>query len=337
MLVGELTENIAKRQESRFITTMGQIAVATDCSTMTVVPEDNVPQRYLMDEQATSVLSKYLKIPYSYVKECPPDERARTLSFWMNRKPDVQVMFESVSGGIVAAFQPGLNLIPVKDVGAMVERLFKPEDQINQYLRSEDTFHLDISSDRYAVDIPNPNRVFGRPEVGDITRAGIRFQMVPNKVKAPSVGRYFHRLWCTNGCCTPINQGKVSITGLTVPEIIASMEEAAERLLSSMDDALDTYAKTAEMEVPGHPVSFAEQVGHDANLPRGVMHRVLEHVRQLPANASVYDVNQAFTAVGNETSYATRNRLQTLGGSLALNAPRMIERCTQCERLLVDG
>jgi hypothetical protein len=85
-------------------------------------------------------------------------------------------------------------------------------------------------------------------------------------------------------------------------------------------------------------VSFAEQLGHEFDIPQRQLHLVLDRVRQLPVEGStVYDVNQAFTSVANEVrNYNDRTRLQTLGGSLAIDAARMIERCTQCERLLVE-
>lgn len=339
MLVGELSENIAKRQESRQVIKFKNIEVANDAATISFKPEGELVQsrQALLDEQALAVLARYLKIPVPYAKECPPDERARMFRFWLSRKPDVQVAVETVNDGLVGLYNPDVRLLPVKEVGHMVERIFDPEDEIRYYTRSEERFHLDVTTHKSFVDVPNPDGVIGRPEVGDITNGGLRFLFTPNKIKAPSVSDFYWRLVCLNGMTTPVEANRISIKGLTVPEILASMEEAADRLLSTMDERLALYKKTATMKVPGHPVSFAEQLGHEAKLSQGIMHRVLENVRQLPEDASVYDVNQSFTAVAREAQYATRNRLQTLGGNLATRAPEMIERCSQCETLLRIG
>lgn len=45
---------------------------------------------------------------------------------------------------------------------------------------------------------------------------------------------------------TPVSDGKINIKGLSVAEVIASMEEAAQRLLGELDDDLIKYRHTAE-------------------------------------------------------------------------------------------
>jgi hypothetical protein len=342
MQVAELAESLAKRQEARFIAKLGDFRIADDASSVEFGAQNRDGStmqgtlRFLLDEQALSVLSHYLKIPVKYLNDCPPDFRATTLKFWCDRKSRAEVVVESVEGEMVGLYSPGLIMLPVRGIGEMVERVFAPTDEIHQLIRDTSRFHLDVTSNRFQVDVPNPNRVPGRPEVGDITCGGVRFLAVPNKVAAPSVARFFRRVFCSNGMTVPETQGRISIAGLTVGEVIASMEEAAQRLLSTMDESLDRYKETANMPVPGHPVSFAEQLGTEMSIPARVLHNVLDNVRQLPeTGTTVYDINQSFTVVANDVrNYDTRVRLQALGGSLALDAARMIERCGTCERLL---
>lgn len=338
MKVGELAETLAKRQESRRTVSLGDLGISDDCGTITLAASEDQPaSQHMLDEKTLGVLGRYLKLPVKYLEACPPDFRAQTLKYWRDRSSHTSVVLEVVDADITGMFSPGLMMLPVTRVARMVERVFSPEDEIRQLLRDENKFHLDVTSDLYQVDVPNPNRIPGRPEVGDITCGGIRFLATPNKVKAPSVARFFHRVFCTNGMTTSEAEGRIVIKGLSVAEVIESMEEAADRLLGDMDDHLERYRQTSEMPTPGNPLSFAEQLGHEFNIPQRQLHAVLDRVRQLPEEATVYDVNQAFTSVANEVhNYADRSRLQTLGGGLAIEAPRMIERCTQCERLLVD-
>ena len=333
MKVAELAESLAKRHETRKVVRLGDLAIADDCSTITISGG-----QFAIDDQALGVLARYLKLPVQYLKDCPPDFRAETLKFWRDQKAQADVILESVDNGIVSMFSPGLMMIPVARIGKLVEAVFKPEDEIRHLTREEKRFHLDVTTKDYRVEVLNPMQIPGRPEVGDITEGGIRFLAYPDRVKAPSVARYLHRLVCTNGMTTAETDSRIVITGLTMPEVLQSMEEAAEKLLSTMDDNLDRYIRTAELPVPGHPLSFAEQLGHEWNVPQRVLHTVLDRVRQLPEEGTtVYDINQTFTAVANEVhSYDTRTRLQTLGGALATDAPRMIERCATCERLLVE-
>lgn len=338
MKVAELAENLAKRQERRRMIRLGDLVIADDCSTVTVPEVSGFPAaQFLLDEKTLSVLAHYLKVPYKYLDACPPPFRAQTLKFWRDTKAQADVVVESVEDGIAAMYGPGLMMLPVNRIASMVEDIFSPEDEIRMLLRDENKFHLDVTSTDYQVEVPNPNRIPGRPEVGDITCGGIRFLATPNKVKAPSVGRLFHRLVCSNGMVTGEVEGRIVIKGMSVPEVLESMEEAARRLLGDMEEHLVKYRQTADMPTPGHPLSFAEQLGHEFNVPQRQLHAVMDRVRQLPEGASVYDVNQAFTSVANEVrNYNDRARLQTLGGSLAIDAPRMIERCVTCTRLLVE-
>jgi len=332
--VAELAESLAKRQETRRIVRLGDLAIADDCSTITI--NDG---QFALDEQALNILARYLKLPVQYLRDCPPDFRAETLKFWRDQKARADVVLESVDNGIVSMFSPGLMMIPVARVGKLVETVFKPEDEIRQLTREEKRFHLDVTTADHKVDVPNPKGILGRPEVGDITEGGIRFLAYPDRVKAPSVSRYFHRLVCTNGMTTSESDGKITITGMTMPEVLASMEIAAEELLSTMDEHLDRYKQTADIPVPGHPVSFAEQLAHEYRLSSALTHAVIEQVRQLPEDGTtVYDVTQAVTLVANQVhAYDTRSRLQSLGGRLAWDTARMIERCAKCERLLVEA
>jgi hypothetical protein len=339
MKVAELSENLAKRKESRRIVRLGELVIPDDCSSLTTPAAEGTPAAlYPLDEKALGVLARFLKLPLTYLNECPPDFRAQTLRYWRDRKAQADVVLEAVDDNVTGMYGPGLMMLPVTRIAGMVERVFDPEDEIRLLLRDEGKFHLDVTSNDYQVDVPNPNRIPGRPEVGDITCGGIRFLATPNKVRAPSVARFLHRLVCTNGMTSSETDSKIMIKGLSVAEVIESMEDAADRLLSTMDEHMDRYRQTADMPVPGHPLSFAEQLGHEFNIPERQLHAVLDRVRQLPEEGTtVYDVNQAFTSIANEVhNYDQRSRLQTLGGSLALEAPRMIERCHTCQTLLVE-
>lgn len=339
MKVAELAENLAKRTESRFVSPLGNFKLADDCSTLTVERGggDQPDMQFMMDEKSTAVLTKYLKLPPAYIKDCPPDFRAHTFRYWITRKSQVDTVVEIVDEALVGLYSPGLMMLPIPRVAAMVERVFAPEDEVHDLIRNDKQFHLDVTSNELTIEVLNPDGIPGRPEVGDITAGGIRFLATPNKVAAPSVNRFFRRAVCSNGMTTAINDGLIPIKGMSVPEVIESMEEAARQLLGDMPERLEDYAHTASMVVPGHPVSFAEQLGHELKVPEKILHNVLEQVRQLPEEGTtVYDVNQAFTSVANRVrTYAERIRLQTIGGALALDAHRMIERCEKCERPLV--
>ena len=128
---------------------------------------------------------------------------------------------------------------------------------------------------------------------------------------------------------------EINIKGTNVDEVIEEMELAARRILAGLDSALERYASTAKVPVPGSPQAFAHQLAREYNLKREVLDAILAIINQIPEDLiTVYDVIQAFTQVTHDLPYADRAKLQTLGGTLALDTERMIARCTSCEQLL---
>jgi len=328
--VHELEDRLAQRDEQRIVVKLGDIEVAPDASSISV-GED----QFLLDEQATAILAKYLKIPVPYLKNCPPDFRATTLEFWRDRHAEADTMLEVLGDDLVSVHSPDLLMLPLGDVGQVVTRVFAPDADVRTFLRDESRLHVDVTAEQFAVDVPNPDRVPGRPEVGDITHGGVRLLAYPTQVKPPVVSTYLCRLACTNGMTTDLKAGQIKLKGHTIGEVLREMEIAANEVLGTLDDQLERYTQTATMAVPGTPLAFAYQLGREANLGSRVMDAVMERVNQLPRDASVYDVNQAFTEVANRgVNYATQLRLQQLGGRLAMDAERTVERCNSCEQLL---
>jgi hypothetical protein len=153
----------------------------------------------------------------------------------------------------------------------------------------------------------------------------------------PSVNLYAERLICTNGMTTDERLGRIALKGNTVDEVINEMELAAHQILGQLDHYLDRLSETRRIEAPGTPQAFAAQLAKESNVSRKILDRVLETINQLPAPVTVWDVNQAFTAVANEVEqYKTMARLQTLGGELAFDAHRVVQRCHTCEQRLTS-
>ena len=129
--------------------------------------------------------------------------------------------------------------------------------------------------------------------------------------------------------------GQISLRGRTVDEVIEEMEQAARNMLGTLDNRLSRYAATAQQPIPGNRQAFAHQMAREANLSRSVLDTVMELVNQLPEDATMYDINQAFTSVANtDVPYATRVRLQNLGGALAFESERIAARCGTCQHPL---
>lgn len=329
MLVSQLESRLANRREVSTAVSVADIEIDDSAATVTIGGN-----AYPLDEIAEKALTKYLDIPYTYVKSCPTTFRARTLQFWRDEYADHDVVVETIENNIVNMHSPDVLNVPAFELGQVITRVFDPEDLVNVY-RPQGQLQFDVISQRHGIEVLNPDGIKFRPQVGDITHGGIRLLTHPHADKAPSVVPYLERLVCTNGMCTEEKMGRINIKGNTVEEILAEVEAAANRAMRGIDAALERYAATARQPVPGTLAAFAYQLGKEMGLPAGVMDEVMVLINQLPDNATVYDVNQAFTAVANQdVTHSARVKLQTLGGHLAFEPDKMIRRCTSCERLI---
>lgn len=326
MKIAEFDQILSNRNDERVVTRLGDITIADDASVLQVGSDV-----FAMDDAVERNLASYLKIPTGYLAACPPDFKATTLQFWQQQHADAETVMELTDGHIVAIHSPENLMIPMREVVRVAERVFDPEAEIRYHHFDEQRLHLDVTTPQHAVDVQSP--VYR--QVGDITQAGLRFLAYPNQTKAPSVGAYLERLVCTNGMTTTERAGAISLQGRTVDEVIEEMEQAARRMMGTLDDRLARYAATAQQPIPGNRQAFAHQLAREANLSRSVLDMVMELVNQLPEDATLYDINQAFTSVANaDVNYATRTRLQTLGGYMAFEPERIVARCTTCQHPL---
>lgn len=326
MKIAEFDQILSNRRDERIVTRLGDVTIADDASVLQLGSDV-----FAVDDAVERNLASYLKIPSSYLAACPPDFKAQTLQFWQNQHAEAETVMELTDGHIVAIHSPNNLMIPMRDVVRVAEKVFDPEAEIRYHYFDEQRLHLDVTTPQHAVDVQSP--VYR--QVGDITQAGLRFLAYPNQSKAPSVGAYLERLVCTNGMTTQERAGQISLQGRTVEEVIEEMEQAARRMMGTLDNRLERYAATAQQRIPGNRQAFAHQLAREANLNRGVLDMVMELVNQLPEDATLYDINQAFTSVANaDVSYATRMRLQTLGGYMAFEPERVVARCGTCQHPL---
>lgn len=323
--VRELPEHLTKRAEGTLTAPLSDFQVTDDATCLTVHDRS-----FPLDQIASRSLTRYLKVPDAYYEKLTPEFRATVLRYEFDRREDTEAVLESLDDTILAVHQPSQVMLPLSRVAQVVTKVLDPEDSIRRLITDGERFHLDATSGSHRVEFPAP----GDSHVGDITEAGFRVLAYPFQMKPPSVGVYAERLVCSNGMTTEEQLGRIALKGRTVEEVIDSMEEAAGLVLSQLDSYLDKLSETRNMPVPGSPAAFVARLAQEARVSRQVLDRVLEIVNQMD-NPSVWDVQNAFTAVANSaTQYSTMVRLQTLGGSLSFSAEQMINRCGQCERLL---
>lgn len=339
MLVQELQEHIESGEERQFHTTLGQVSIAPDATHLEIrgtyegdSEESNA--EFQLDELAESSLARLLDINKTYLHRCPPDLKTANINHWLNAHRDAEVVFETSRGSITSVHEEGLLIVPVPRVLNVVSNVFEGTDEIVGIKRDNKIFQLDVKVANSSIEVANPDRIEGRPEVGDITHGGVRILTHPQEVIAPTVTTYLHRIWCRNGSAEDYEANSIRLRGNTVDEVIAEMEMKARSVLGGLDQKLQEYANMATVAVPGNPSDFVFQVATERQVGSRMIRHLMEMATQLVGEVTMYDIQNLFTQAANEGSFASQSLLQQIGGDLAFATDRMIHRCSQCERVL---
>jgi hypothetical protein len=337
-LVADLVPSLAGVNERSIETTFEDIVIDDDCRSLTLT---ETAEEFPFDEQLERSLSRYLGISKSYLAKCPPDLKAYNVNAWLRAKPGAVATIEALGDRFINIHKPGLVILPLREVADVITNAMEPNDEVVNLIRDESRFHIDITTPHH-IEVPGNDEITDRTQgeraVGDITHGGVRVLSNPTEVKAPSVTTYLHRLWCTNGCTSPEDEGTIRIKGNTVDQVLQEMSDAMSRVRGELDTKLAAYADMATRQAPGSPTRFARQLGTEYGVPARIMTRILDRVELLPEESTtVYDIQQVFTQMANGSlPYARMLRLQTLAGDLAFETDHVLHRCGTCERLLPE-
>lgn len=357
--VGSL-ENLVKRQESRLHVQLGEVSVSDQAETVTLVDDEGNEHSFEFDEVAERALCSYMDINPTYMKKCPGPLKAHNINYWLRNEPDLRAMVLAGAQGIETVYDPDKVIVTVPNVAQVISSVFSPDDEIASLYSDPDKFHIDIKVENNIIvpgngigDRPDENGFIHRPgetdadgnpqkpiRVFDITHGGVRILSHPSKPHAPVIQRYFNRLVCNNGMTIPVVDNSITLKGHTLPEVLADMEKEAERLLSTMDEALEQYAELADIAIPGNPLAYIRQVGQEAGIPNRIIMKALEYAGAYNLGdydqVSSYDIANIFTSLANNESvrYSTAVKLQEFGGTMVLQGEEMVRRCSSCERLL---
>lgn len=275
--------------------------------------------------------AKFLNVPDRYLVRCPAELVRHNLNYWLNEKPGEVALYTN-GDNIVNVVDPESRSLPVSTYVNVITRAFSPTDEVDEFKSEPEYLHLDITSPEYAVEVPGDGSE-RRPAVGDITHAGLRVLAYPGASKAPVVATYLKRLVCTNGMQVTEAAGKISLRGKDVDEITDELRAVVTGLKSSLNDRLEDYRRTSEIQV-AHRAQYVHNLAETRGLPRAVANRVMDLSSELGDETSLYDIMQIFTAVANEqVSYRTRLALQGLGGDFVSRTDEMTHRCQSCDRL----
>lgn len=183
----------------------------------------------------------------------------------------------------------------------------------------------------------------GDPEVGDITRGGLRFSQNRKQNLAPSVNAYHWRLVCTNGMEVPVQGPRVEARGGTVESVLAELELAADHAFRQVEEQIQHFYALRSRMIDGDVTQAVVQVARERGLPESTQihlaHRVPSELdpEELGHPVSMFDVINLMTNMANDPRLrrrrGPRRALEMAGGILVQHEA---DRCSHCHQMLAS-
>ena len=170
-------------------------------------------------------------------------------------------------------------------------------------------------------------------KVRDITAGGLRFGVDLKHGLTPWVQPYMLRLACTNGMETTDPGLKIDGRGQTIDEVMASLEEQAERAFSAVEAQIEHFYRLREQPV-ANPERALVRIAAERGLPQRSLQALLAAApsEALPDSPTMFDLTNLVTNLANSPSIINdggRLLLERAGGGIVNDEAT---RCGHCQQ-----
>lgn len=279
--------------------------------------------------EGLEVLSDALDIPFKFLQRLPVDLQQHLMMAMLQQATGI-ARVEYNDRGLKGIYSPKQSVIRTRDIVETVMRVMHPEAWVVDWWNNPKEFRLDV------VVSPESDRggIGGDAQVGDLTHGGIRIIQDRKKNLAPYVGQYLYRLACTNGMEVMSEGLKIEARGNTVDEVLASLEEVADRAFRRVESTIESFYDTRRIKVQNPErdiLRYAEEAGLSDRLTTGVAERVPAVFEN---DVSLFDIVNLITNHANAEGVkdGPRRSLEQLGGNLV---SEHVERCSHCRGRLI--
>ena len=188
-----------------------------------------------MTEQSVTALGNWLEVPGKFLGRLDADMQQDILNNLLQRRSATgNIVFDDA--GIQVVRDPNSKFIEPRRVVDKVMAVMEPTSTVIDHQVTIDDFLLDV-----VVPEGFDRGIGGDPQVGDLTRGGIRVGMDIKHGLSPWVQPYMYRLWCTNGMETQDAGLRVDARGATVEEVLAEFEAMADRAFRRVEGEIEAF------------------------------------------------------------------------------------------------
>lgn len=283
------------------------------------------------NSEGVTALGNWLEVPNKFLTRLDADMQQHILSNLLTRHP-ATANFVLNDEGVKMVRDPNAKFIDPRRMVDAAIRVIDREAPVVDHWRTGDEFRLDVIAPE-----DFDRGIGGDPQVGDITRGGIRIGVDLKHNLAPWVQPYMYRLWCTNGMETADQGLKVDARGASVDEVLAEFEAQADRAFRRVEQDIASFYELREQKVD-NPERTLIRLAEERGLPARTVLTLAERVpgyTEDDGSASMFDLVNLVTNQANDPRIrnraGARRTLEQTGGVIVTEHQ---ERCGHCQGLL---
>jgi|JI10StandDraft_1071094.scaffolds.fasta_scaffold08724_5 hypothetical protein len=324
--LGDLAERHLPSNEALSIDSGSEVTVSHDLSEIAIVTTGTT-RTVPCTEDGLNALAQWTSFPQSFFDRIDTDLKADWLNELLHRKQTRGVVRLGERTGIISVMAPNqLPIDPSLIIGVATEVLGRDALVVESSMTAS-SFDLDVVT--VTTDL-------GDPQVGDITRGGLRYSLNLGQNLAPKVSPYHYRLWCTNGASRFVEMAKIDARGLDSVDLLAELEAKSRLAYEMVTREVDAmYALRSEK------VSNPERTLNRMAAEHGLSDRLRIHaITALPSmvddvnDVSMFDLINAVSHLANSPKVRTRGARLSLESFGATVIAQHIERCASCQSRL---
>jgi len=317
MLGSEAVTTVVRANEIYVdLTNTGTISFRRDSDSRTIdVPANSTSISHLAD--MLNVPGKFLSRQDSGLQELILRELIA------RRNEELRVAYVPDQG--ISSFH-GLNDLVITNlqVVSTAGKIFPGDAEIVNLYATPDLFTFEV----VASDVM-PEARLGDPQIDDITKAGLRFEL--ESKGAPRVMPFQYRPVCTNGMVTRKDAHALDARGQSVDEVLDELERQAQLAFARVEHEVQAFYDLRNVPVE-NPERVLARVANEHGLSSLMRVRLIERAAELES-PTMFDVIGLITNAANDPRVkpAMRHRLQTVGGAVAVDSH---SRCGHCSSRL---
>ena len=303
--------------------------IAVDLRRDNVVRFPRVSDNQIVEVPANSTtithLANLLDVPSKFLERQDREFQEIILQGLIQRQTGEKRVAYAPGQGITAFHGLTDLVITPTHIVSAASKVFPDNAPINFANITPDVFEIEV-----LAPLDSPEGRLGA--VGDLTAAGLRFDLDMKHGTSPKVAPFQYRLVCTNGQLSRQADHAIDARGMTVEQVLNELERQAQLAFSKVEHDVQAFYELRNVPVE-NPERVLARVAREHGLSDRVRIRLIERAAEIEGTPTMFDIVNLVTNSANADTVkpALRRQLIGIGGSMVSDHHA---RCNHCQSSL---